>query len=89
MSKLTLTDWAIRSLGLDPPPPIRTLQLWARNGNISPKPQLFGREYRVDDDAVYIRKARNPRIQPIHVLKSKDPIVNDIISGKTQKRRQA
>ena len=89
MSRLTLTDWAVKSLGLDPPPPIGTLRSWARNGNISPQPVLIGREYRVDSDAVYIRKARIPSIGPIHVLKSEDPIVNDIISGKTQKRRQA
>jgi len=89
MALITLIDWAKDSLGLDPPPPIRTLQKWARDGNIYPKPQLFGREYRVEADAVYIRKARKPSIGPIHVLKSGDPVVNDIISGKTQKRRQA
>jgi hypothetical protein len=89
VSRITLTDWAEQSLGLKPPPPIRTLQKWARDGNIVPKPVFIGREYRVDEDAVYVRKARKATIQPIAVLKSEDSIVNDIISGPTQKRGQA
>jgi hypothetical protein len=87
--KVTLMRWAKEGLGLNPPPPIRTLQRWAREGRICPGPEFIGREYRVYKDAVYVRQARKPRIQPIVVLKSEDPIVNDIISGPTQKRRQA
>lgn len=88
MSGITLEEWDRRKF--DPPHSISTLRLWARKGRIHPEPELIGREYRVQEDAVYVPpRRRRPSIQSINVLKSKDPIVNDIISGQTQKRRQA
>lgn len=86
--QIPLTDWAARHF--DPPPPIRTLRAWVREGRIQPQPILVGREYRAREDAVYVPQQRRLTLQPITVLQSEDPIVNDIIaSGKTQKRRQA
>jgi|GEM_PF-420238 len=89
MSKqIPLQDWAARHY--DPPPAIRTLRAWARDGRIYPEPVLVGREYRVREDAVYQPPRRPLRIQPITVLDSQDSVVNDIIaSGKTSQRRQA
>lgn len=46
---IPLQDWAERHF--DPPPAIRTLRNWARNGLIQPKPVLVGREYRAREDA--------------------------------------
>lgn len=89
MSEITLEEWDRRKF--DPPHSIRTLRLWARTGRIHPQPVLVGREYRVQEDAVFVpAKRRRPSIKSISVLKSKDPVVHDIItSGKTQKLRQA
>lgn len=86
--QIPLADWAERHF--DPPPPIRTLRTWAREGRIQPQPTLVGREYRAREDAVYVPPRGRVRIQPITVLQSEDPVVNEILaSGKTEKRRQA
>lgn len=71
---IPITAWAERTY--DPPPSIHTLRKWARDGRISPQPQLAGREYRVMEDAVYT-PARTPRhrLPKITVLESNDPIV--------------
>lgn len=79
--QIPLQHWAERHY--DPPPNIRTLRTWAREGRISPQPVLVGREYRVREDAVYSRTPRALRIPTITVLDSKDPIVNDIINSGT------
>ncbi|WP_071608887.1 excisionase [Entomohabitans teleogrylli] len=50
---LTLTEWA--RIYYKDPPPIGTLRRWARNGNIFPQPEKQGREYKVHDDAFYIK----------------------------------
>ncbi|HEF0022023.1 TPA: excisionase [Citrobacter amalonaticus] len=50
---VTLTEWAC--LYYKDPPPIGTLRRWARNGNIYPPPEKQGREYKVRDDAFYIK----------------------------------
>ncbi|EKS6733273.1 excisionase [Enterobacter ludwigii] len=50
---LTLKEWA--SDVYQDPPPIGTLQRWARNGNIYPPPEKHGREYKVQHDAFYIK----------------------------------
>jgi hypothetical protein len=81
---ILLSIWAGRKF--DPPPCQRTLQKWARDGRIYPKPIRIGRPYWVQEDAVIVKPQSIP---PITVLESKDPIVNDIISGQTQNRRQA
>ncbi|HKK06538.1 MAG TPA: excisionase [Gammaproteobacteria bacterium] len=86
--QIPLQDWAERHF--DPPPSIRTLRRWARQGRIAPAPELVGREYRVREDAAYVPPQRPLRVQPVVVLESEDPVVNDIIaSGKTKERRQA
>jgi len=89
MSKLIpLQTWA--ESNFDPPPTIRTLRTWVRKGFIHPKPVLVGREYRAREDAAYHPPTKPIRLQPITVLDSEDPVVNDIInSGQTQNRRQA
>jgi hypothetical protein len=80
---LTLSEWDKRVF--NPPHSQRTLQKWAREGKIYPKPKRIGREYRVQEGAVFVSSEHTG---PINVIESKDPIVNDILSGKTQKRRQ-
>jgi len=83
MSKwITLQDWAAQHYA--PPPSIRTLRAWVRDGRIAPAPVLHGREYRVLEDAAYSPPQRTLRMPPITVLQSQDSVVNDIInSGKT------
>jgi hypothetical protein len=88
LKQILLSDWARRNF--DPPPSIRTLRSWARSGRIVPQPELVGREYRVSENAAYVRPRRTFHIPTITVLHSKDPIVNEILaSGKTQEQRQA
>lgn len=88
LPKLPLLDWA--KLRYDPPPSIRTLRAWVRDGRIYPEPELVGRGYRVQPDAIYVPPCRKLRIESIPVIHSRDPVVHEIFtSGKTQKRRQA
>lgn len=87
MSGITLEEWDRRKF--DPPHSVSTLRAWARTGRIYPQPERVGREYRVQEDAIYVSPGRRASIESITVLKSEDSIVNDIISGQTQKRRQA
>jgi hypothetical protein len=86
---IPITTWAARTY--DPPPSIHTLRKWAREGRISPAPQLAGREYRVMEDAVYVQAARlRPRLPKITVLESDDPVVQAILnSGKTPQPKPA
>lgn len=81
---LTLDVWDKRKF--NKPHDIRTLRRWVREGRIYPKPEKVGREYQVRPDAVYLPKQG---AEPVTVIESKDPIVNEILSGKTQNRRQA
>lgn len=86
--QIPLQDWAARHY--DPPPSIRTLRSWARDGRIYPEPVMVGREYRVREDAEYLPAQRSLRMPTISVIDSEDSVVNDIInSGKTSQRRQA
>jgi len=78
---IPLTIWA--SERFDPPPSIRTLRRWVRDGRIHPEPILAGREYRVRRDAEYVPPGRSVRLDKVSVLKSEDPIVNAILSGQT------
>lgn len=50
--KITLEAWA--ALHYDPPPSLRTLREWARDGRIQPAPQKVGRTYYVRPDAMHI-----------------------------------
>lgn len=80
---ITLEEWD--KLNFDPPHSIRTLREWAKNGRIYPKPELVGREYRVQPDAVYI--PRRKLIERVTVLKSDDPVVNEIFNGTTRVKK--
>lgn len=52
-------------------------------------PDLIGREYRVEDDAVYVPAVKKFHTPPSVVLNSKDSVVNDIIKrGQTSQPRQ-
>ncbi|MEL4885675.1 excisionase [Pectobacterium betavasculorum] len=54
MGKLiTLNEWCERNYSGNQPT-IQTLQRWARAGKIYPAPEKHGREYRVNEDAVFI-----------------------------------
>jgi hypothetical protein len=57
MKRITLPSWAGKKF--DPPPCRRTLERWARNGNISPQPVKIGREWRVAPDANYVDRNGN------------------------------
>ncbi len=52
MKLIPLSMWAQRRY--DPPPSPRTLRRWAQNGNIFPRPQKHGKDYRVPENARYI-----------------------------------
>lgn len=52
MKRITLPAWAAKNW--EPPPSQRTLERWARNGNIAPAPQKIGRSYYVLPDARYV-----------------------------------
>lgn len=52
MKLVTLDKWA--ALHYDPPPPLTTVQRWARTGQIYPAPVRHGRAYRVQADARHI-----------------------------------
>jgi predicted site-specific integrase-resolvase len=59
--KLSLELWAKKHF--DPPPSIRTLRAWAREGKIYPAPTKFGRTYYVEESAMHISEAtRRPRL---------------------------
>lgn len=80
MKKLIpLRKWA--EMQFSSPPTIRTLRRWVRDGRISPQPILVGREYQVNEDAVYVPKPE--KYQPLDLITSNtsDPVVNEIIYG--------
>ncbi len=56
---ITLEAWAAKNYG-DAAPCNRTLQAWARNARISPRPVKHGRAYFVTPAAVYV-PAYSPR----------------------------
>lgn len=49
MKKITLQAWA--QARYDPPPSEWVLRKWVRHGEISPKPELVGKKYYVDENA--------------------------------------
>jgi hypothetical protein len=51
---ITLQAWAARKF--DPVPHRNTLQRWARDGSIVPRPFKLGRDYMVRPDARYINE---------------------------------
>ena len=52
MKKIPLKAWA--AARFDPPPCRETLRRWVRRVRIYPEPELIGREYFVDPNAVYV-----------------------------------
>lgn len=50
--KITLKAWA--EARYKPPPHKKTLQRWARDGWIYPMPELVGKTYYVEENAVFI-----------------------------------
>lgn len=67
---ITLQEWD--ALYYSKPHSIRTLRSWAASGLIQPQPQKHGREYMVQENAVYCSamKAAND-----------DPVLEQILNG--------
>lgn len=57
MKRITLPTWASRKF--EEPPCRRTLERWARNGNIHPAPVKVGRSWLVLPDANYVDRNGN------------------------------
>ncbi|HIH4878300.1 excisionase [Citrobacter sp. Cf079] len=49
---LNLLEWANSTYST--PPSLSTLRRWAREGRIYPAPELHGKEYKVQPDAIYV-----------------------------------
>ncbi|WP_332629358.1 excisionase [Citrobacter sp. ESBL3] len=49
---LNLQEWANSTYST--PPSLSTLRRWAREGRIYPAPELHGKEYKVQPDAIYV-----------------------------------
>ncbi|MBJ8823560.1 excisionase [Citrobacter europaeus] len=49
---LNLLEWANSTYST--PPSLSTLRRWAREGRIFPAPELHGKEYKVQPDAIYV-----------------------------------
>ena len=54
VKKITLKAWA--AARYDPPPSARTLQKWAREGDLHPPPVKLGRCYYISPKAMHIRE---------------------------------
>ncbi|HCL5922584.1 TPA: excisionase [Citrobacter amalonaticus] len=62
---LNLQEWA--DLTYSKPPSLSTLRRWVRNGRIFPAPELHGKEYKVQPDAIYVDpRKKNLRVKPKH-----------------------
>lgn len=49
------------------PPSLSTLRRWTREGRIYPAPELHGKEYKVQPDAIYVDpRKKNLRAKPKH-----------------------
>ncbi|NUU68178.1 excisionase [Enterobacteriaceae bacterium BIT-l23] len=76
---LTLLQWA--DAHYETPPSLRTLQRWTREGRIYPAPELHGREYKVQHDAVYVDPSKK-NLKPKHVkLPSKGTLLERLKHG--------
>lgn len=49
---LNLQEWAAEVYTT--PPSLSTLRRWTREGRIYPAPELHGKEYKVQPDAIYV-----------------------------------
>ncbi|HDC4530791.1 excisionase [Enterobacter kobei] len=62
---LNLQEWAAEVYTT--PPSISTLRRWTRDGRIYPAPELHGKEYKVQPDAIYVDpRKKNRRAKPKH-----------------------
>ncbi|AXC69667.1 excisionase [Salmonella enterica] len=90
MSFVRLKTWGELNYP-DDPPPLTTLRLWARNGNIYPPPELQGRTYRVDPDAFYIKPNKmGKELQQHHPNGRKgrmSPLLEQLINESKKVRR--
>jgi hypothetical protein len=62
---LNLQEWAAEVYTT--PPSLSTLRRWTREGRIYPAPELHGKEYKVQPDAIYLDlRKKNLRAKPKH-----------------------
>ncbi|HGW5368786.1 TPA: excisionase [Enterobacter hormaechei] len=62
---LNLQEWAAEVYTT--PPSLSTLRRWTRKGRIYPAPELHGKEYKVQPDAIYVDpRKKNLRAKPKH-----------------------
>ncbi|EQA1641352.1 excisionase [Enterobacter hormaechei] len=62
---LNLQEWAAEVYTT--PPSLSTLRRWTREGRIYPAPELHGKEYKVQPDAIYVDpRKKNQRVKPKH-----------------------
>jgi len=62
---LNLQEWAAEVYTT--PPSLSTLRRWTREGRIYPTPELHGKEYKVQPDAIYVDpRKKNLRAKPKH-----------------------
>ncbi|MEW8792305.1 excisionase [Klebsiella michiganensis] len=62
---LNLLEWAAEVYTT--PPSLSTLRRWTREGRIYPAPELHGKEYKVQPDAIYVDpRKKNMRAKPKH-----------------------
>ncbi|EIK7095334.1 excisionase [Escherichia coli] len=62
---LNLQEWAAEIYTT--PPSLSTLRRWTREGRIYPAPELHGKEYKVQPDAIYVDpRKKNLRAKPKH-----------------------
>lgn len=62
---LNLQEWAAEVYTT--PPSLSTLRRWTREGRIYPAPELHGKEYKVQPDAIYVDpRKKNLRAKPKH-----------------------
>lgn len=62
---LNLQEWAAEVYTT--PPSLSTLRRWTQEGRIYPAPELHGKEYKVQPDAIYVDpRKKNLRAKPKH-----------------------
>lgn len=62
---LNLQEWAAEVYTT--PPSLSTLRRWTREGRIYPAPELHGKEYKVQPDAIYVDpRKKKLRAKPKH-----------------------
>lgn len=62
---LNLQEWAAEVYTT--PPSLSTLRRWTREGRIYPAPELHGKEYKVQPDAIYVDpRKKNLRAKQKH-----------------------